>query len=138
VPLDASVPVQPPEAVHAVALVELQVSADVPPLATVVGLAVSVAVGTGAIVTVAVAGWLEPPGPVQLSENVVAAVSCPVLWLPLVPSAPVQPPEAVHAVALVELQVSVDAPPLATVVGLAVSVAVGTLAAVTATVAVAG
>jgi hypothetical protein len=78
VPLAVFVPLQPPEAVHDVALVELQVSVDVPPLAIVVGLAVSVAVGTGAMLTVAVAGVLVPPAPVQVNEYVVGAVSAPV------------------------------------------------------------
>ncbi|HWX30515.1 MAG TPA: hypothetical protein VNZ53_24115 [Steroidobacteraceae bacterium] len=42
-------------------------------------------------------------------------------------NAPLQPPEPVQAVALVELQVSVDALPEATTVGLAVNAAVGGL-----------
>jgi hypothetical protein len=62
------VPLQPPEAVQEVALVELQVSVDVPPLAIVVGLAVNVEVGRGAIVTVAVAAVLVPPAPAQVNE----------------------------------------------------------------------
>ena len=64
VPLAASVPVQPPEAVQAVALVELQVREAVAPLATTVGFAVKVAVGT--TLTVAVATGLVPPAPVQV------------------------------------------------------------------------
>ena len=57
----------------------------------------------------------------------VLAVKAPVLWLPLVPFAPAKvPPVAVQDVALAELQVSVELPPLAVDVGLAVSVAVGT------------
>ena len=116
----------PPVAVHEVALVELQVSVDVPPLAIVVGFAVRVAVGLGATVTVAVAAVLVPPVPVHVREYVVFAVSAPVDWLPLVAFAPANvPPVAVHEVALVELQVRVDAPPPAIVVGLAVRVAVG-------------
>jgi hypothetical protein len=42
----------------------------------------------------------------------VFAVMAPVLWLPLVGNAPLQPPEAMHAVALVELHVSIDSLPL--------------------------
>ncbi len=57
-----------PEAVHAVALEELQVSVDVPPLAITAGLAVKVAVGT--TFTVALARALVPPGPEQVSLNV--------------------------------------------------------------------
>jgi hypothetical protein len=62
------VPVHPPEAVHDVALVELQVSVEVPPLAIVGGAAFSVAVGMVPIVTVAVTTALVPPGPVHVSE----------------------------------------------------------------------
>jgi hypothetical protein len=54
------------------------------------------------------------------------AVSAPVDWLPEVALVPDQPPEAVQEVALVEDQVSVEAPPLATEVGFAASDTVGT------------
>ena len=65
----AFVPLQPaPEAVHEVALVELQVRVDAAPLATDVGFAVNVTVGTGTTVTVAAATLLVPPVPLQLSE----------------------------------------------------------------------
>jgi len=129
-PLAAFAPVQPPEAVQAVAFVELHVRVDAAPLATEVGAAARVTVGTGAgavvTATVAVAGVLVPPGPVQVKVYVAAAVNAPVLRLPLVACAPVQLPEAVQAVALVELHVSVDAAPLATEVGAAARVTVGT------------
>jgi hypothetical protein len=68
VPLTASAPLQPPEAVHDVASVELHVNVDLVREATLVGFAVKVAVGTGAIVTVAVATPLVPPAPLQVSE----------------------------------------------------------------------
>jgi hypothetical protein len=45
--------------------------------------------------------------------------------VPLVANAPVQPPEALHELAPVELQVSMEDPPLAMEVGLAVSETVG-------------
>ncbi|MBS0375267.1 MAG: hypothetical protein JSR73_11855 [Proteobacteria bacterium] len=125
--LVASAPVQPPEAVQLVALVEVHVSVDVPPLATLVGFAVKVTEGIGggeAMLTVTDCDAL-PPAPVHSSVNVVAEVKLPVEVEPLVGSDPLQPPEAVQAVASVELQVSVDAEPLVTVVGLAVSVTVG-------------
>jgi hypothetical protein len=48
-----------------------------------------------------------------------------VLLLPLVASAPVQPPLALHPVALVDDQVSMADEPLSTETGLAVRVAVG-------------
>ena len=71
VPLVASVPVQPPEAVQDVALVELQESTEVPPLAIADGAALKLTVGTTGVdetVTVAVTGSLEPPAPVQTNE----------------------------------------------------------------------
>ncbi len=58
----------PPVAVQEIALVELQVSVDDDPLAIVVGLAVNEAVGLGTTVTVADAGVLVPPAPVQVNE----------------------------------------------------------------------
>ena len=62
---------------HDVAFVELHVSVEDPPLATVVGTAVSVAVGM--IATEAVTGALVPPGPVQVREYDVFVVRAPVL-----------------------------------------------------------
>jgi hypothetical protein len=121
--------------VHDVALVELHVTVDAPPLATEIGFAASVTVGVPGTVTVALATLLVPPGPAQIKEYEFVAVSAPVLCVPLVALAPLQPPEAVHEVALVEFHVSVEAPPLATEVGFAVNVTVG--AGATLTVAVA-
>jgi hypothetical protein len=118
------VPDQAPEAVQEVALVEVQFSVELPPLATLAGLALIDTVGAGVTVTVAdcVAG---PPLPVQVRVNLVVAVSAAVFAEPLVDSAPLQPPEAVHEVALVADQVSAEAAPLATVLGLAVRVMAG-------------
>jgi len=66
-PLVASLPDQPPEATHEVALVEDQVNVEVAPLATVVGFALSATVGAG-VVTVTVADCAAlPPAPVQVS-----------------------------------------------------------------------
>ena len=124
-PLLANAPPQPPEAVHDVALVEVHVIVEDPPLATVDGTAVKVAVGM--IATVAVAAALVPPGPLQAKEYVVLEVRTPVPLVPLLANAPLQPPEAVHDIALVEVHVSVEDPPLATVGGTAVKVAVGTI-----------
>jgi hypothetical protein len=56
-------------------------------------------------------GVLLPPGPLQINEYVVVAPTAPVVRVPLVPSAPLQPPEAVHATALLDFQVNVDDPP---------------------------
>jgi hypothetical protein len=75
------VPLQPPEAVHAVAWVEFHVRVEVPPVATLVGFAVNAAVGTAgaATVTVTVTAGLTPPAPVQVSEYDVFVESGPVL-----------------------------------------------------------
>jgi hypothetical protein len=81
-PLAAFAPANVPAvAVHDVALVELQVSMEDWPLAIDVGLAVSMAVGTGLVVTVTVAAvaGLVPPEPVHEREYVVSAAKAPVL-----------------------------------------------------------
>jgi hypothetical protein len=136
VPLVASAPVQPPLAVHDVAFVLDHVNVEVAPEAMLVGFAVSVTVG-GAdelTVTVAEAGADVPPVPLQVSVYVVVAVG-ETPSVPLVASAPVQPPEAVHEVAFVLDQVSVELAPEAIVVGFAVKVTVGAAIPVTVTVA---
>jgi hypothetical protein len=67
-PLVARLPDQPPEALQLVALVEDQLSVELPPLAIVLGLALSVTVGVGEV-TVTVADWPAlPPVPVQVNE----------------------------------------------------------------------
>jgi hypothetical protein len=117
VPLVAMVPDQPPEAVQAVALVETQVRVEPAPLATLVGLALSVTLG-GVAETVTVADCdAEPPVPVQVRVNFVVAVRAPVLPEPAIASAPAH--EALQEVALVDDQVNVDAAPLLTVLGFA-------------------
>ena len=63
VPLVAFAPVQPPEAVQDVALVLLQVSADIEPETTLVGLTLSVTVG-------AAGGAAEPPPPPQAASTI--------------------------------------------------------------------
>jgi hypothetical protein len=78
-----------------------------------------------AMVTVAVLTLLVPPLPVQVSEYDVVAASAPVPRVPPVASVPLQPPEAAQDVALLELQVSVEEPPLGTTVGYALNVASG-------------
>lgn len=82
-PLVASLPDHPPEAVQLVALVEDQLSVELPPLETVAGLAVSVTVG--ACSTVTVADWeAEPPAPLQVRVKFVVVVRGAVLCEPLV------------------------------------------------------
>ena len=132
-PLVGRPPAQPPEAVQVVALVVVQLSVELSPLSTLAGFAVSVIVGAARIVTVTVLVAL-PPAPVHLRRKLRLAVRFPVLCEPLRGFEPLQPCEAVQLVALVELQVNVDAVPDATAVGFAVSVTVGGGEAVTDTV----
>jgi hypothetical protein len=66
VPLAGSVPLQAPEAVQEVALAELHVNIDAPPLVTDAAEAVKVTVG--AMLTVTLEALLLPPGPLQVSE----------------------------------------------------------------------
>jgi hypothetical protein len=65
----------------------------------------------------------------------VLALSAPLDCEPLIALLPDQPPEAAHDVALVDDHVSVDAPPLATVLGLALKPTVAVGCALTDTVA---
>jgi hypothetical protein len=72
-PLGASAPLHPPDAVQAVALLELHVKVDAAPVASADGAALSVAAGTGCActgvtVTTAVTGALVPPLPLQVNE----------------------------------------------------------------------
>jgi hypothetical protein len=124
-PAVASVPDQPPEAVQAVALVDDQVRVELPPLATLAGLALIETLGAGAETVTVTDCAAEPPVPVQVSVNFVVAVRAGVAPDPLIASPPLQPPDAVQAVALVEVQVKVDVAPLLTVVGLADRVTAG-------------
>jgi hypothetical protein len=121
------VPLQPPDAVQDVAFVEVHVKVLLPPLLTVVGAADNVTVGTGVelVTETEAVAWPEPPAPAQLSVNEALAFNAPVLALPEIAFVPLQPPDAVHDVAFVEVQVKVLLPPLATVVGDADSVTVG-------------
>jgi hypothetical protein len=124
-PLVATAPDQPPDAAQDVALVEDQVRVELPPLATLVGLALSETLGVGADTETVTDCAAVPPGPVQVNVKVVPAVRFEVACEPLVAWAPLQPPEAAQELALLEDQVKVDAPPLLTVVGLALSVTDG-------------
>jgi hypothetical protein len=67
-PLVALVPDQDPEAAQAVALVADQVTVELLPLATVLGLAARLMVGTGCVTeTVADCAAALPPVPLQVS-----------------------------------------------------------------------
>jgi hypothetical protein len=122
VPLTGRAPVQPPEAVQLVALVVVQARIEFSPATIAVGLALRARVGAGggAATTVTLTVWLvEPPLPVQVSVYAEVTVSGPVVTVPAVPRSPLQAPEAVQAVASLDVQVSVDAWPEVTVGGLA-------------------
>src|ERR1700692_533734 len=101
---------------HEVALIELHVSVETPPVATPVGYATKVAIG---MTLTTVDTLLVPPVPMHDKEYKIGIVSAPVLFVPIVAIAPLHLPEAVHEVALVELHVNVEALPLATDVGFA-------------------
>jgi hypothetical protein len=98
VPLIAIVPCQPPEAVQVVAFSALQLRLDVPPTATVAGVAPSLTTGAPmtAISTDCVA---DPPVPSQVSVKFVVAFRGSVVAVPLVGCGPVQPPEAIQVCA---------------------------------------
>jgi len=76
VPCVARVPLQPPEAVHAVALSEFQLRLDVPPAATVVEDAVRVTVGVAEVGTPL---WVAPDGAAGFSA-VTEVGSVVVVW----------------------------------------------------------
>jgi hypothetical protein len=103
-------------AVHVVALEDVQVSVVEPPLCSDVDAAVNAMVGAGTTVTVCDAALL-PPAPEQTIEYVVLDDMLAVSWLPLAANGPLQPPDAVQAVAWVEFQVSVEVAPAASAVG---------------------
>lgn len=119
-------PLQAPDAVQELALLLDQVSVEALPAFTVVGAALSVTIGALPD-TVTVADCVaDPPPPVQVNSNSVVLVRAPVDQVPLVGTLPCQPPEAVQALASEDFQVSVELPPLLTVVGAAANVTDGT------------
>ena len=109
-----------------VALVEVQVRVDALPLLTLAGLALKDTVGAAGADTVTVADCdAEPAAPVHVSVNFVVAVRACVDVEPAVASEPLQPPEAVQEVALLDDHVKTDVAPLLTVAGFAVRVTAG-------------
>jgi len=123
-PLTFFTPLQPPDAAHELALVLLQDSCVVAPLATLDGFAVRLAVGAGMTVT-DLLSFAEPPVPWQVSVNVVGAVIGAEDAEPLTFFAPLQPPDAAQELALVLLQDSCVVEPLATLDGFAFRLTVG-------------
>jgi hypothetical protein len=123
-PLLASSPFQPPAAEHAVALAEFHESVALPPGMMEELSTLSVTVGT--MLTLAEACGLVPPAPLQIMEKVELFASAPVLWLPLVASAPPHAPEALQLLAPVEDHVTVACSPSWIVDGETANVTVGT------------
>lgn len=100
-------PVQPFDAVQAVASVLVQERDVVPFGATLFGLAVKVAVGAGGAPTAMVTELVaSPAGPEQFRAKVLEAVSAAVVSVPEVARLPVQAPDAAQDVAFVLLHVS--------------------------------
>ncbi len=107
-PLVATAPLQPPEAVHPpVALAEFQVKLELAPLATVVGVAASVTVGAGSVTTTWADCEAEPPAPVHVSEYIVVEARGEVVKVPLVCRVPLHPPDAVQLFALLAFHFNV-------------------------------
>lgn len=107
VPVVGFEPVQDPDAVQLFAFAVTQESVVVPPGTTLTGLAVNEVIDGGAL-TVTVALEVAPP---QFNVNVALAVSGGVASVPDVPFDPLQPPLAVHDVALADVQVNVTGLP---------------------------
>jgi hypothetical protein len=121
----ALVPDQAPDATHAVAFVELQLSVELAPVPTVLGDAPRLTVGDGAVIDTIVDWVACPCAPVQVNVKVELADSEPLDCEPLVAFLPDHAPEATHQSASSVDQVRVEAPPGLTVVGVAVSTITG-------------
>ena len=104
-----SVPVQPPDAMHDVAFVDVHVKTDVAPLAIEAELALNVTVGSGATLIIADC-VVVPPAPVQAIANVVVLDKVVNAREPEVDWLPDQPPEATQVVAFVEVHTRTDEP----------------------------
>ena len=103
----AFAPLQAPDAVQLVASVEDQVRVDDCPETTLVGLALKDKVGAGGVTVTVTDCVIVPPAPLQPRVKLLVLASAPVDWLPEVALAPLQAPDAVQPVALLEDQVKV-------------------------------
>lgn len=111
-PLVDLVPLHAPEALQDVAFVAFQRSTVVPPAGTLALSAVIVTTGAGAANTETPTDALrEPPAPEQVSVKVGDVVNAAVSSAPPVLLVPLQAPDAVHEVALVDDQRSTVVPP---------------------------
>jgi hypothetical protein len=82
-------------------------------------------VGVGSVTVTVIVCVADVPSPVQVISYSVVFDSRPVIQLPLVDSGPLQPPEAVHALAFTAFQLRVTLPMLLTVVREAVRLTAG-------------
>jgi hypothetical protein len=124
-------------AVQDAAFWTVQFRVELPPVATVINVALNWIAGSGSVTVTTALAFAVPPGPVQDSVNVVLALSAADTSLPLVALVPVQPPLAVQVVAFVDDHARLVDEPVVTEIGIAVSVTVGTTGAVTVTEAIA-
>ena len=124
------VPDQAPDAAQLVTLALVHDSVVLVLRGTPDGLADRITDGVPAVtVTVAVRVTVPPP-PAHANVKLESALSAPVLWVPEVPLAPLQAPDAAQLVASVVVQVRFDEVPDCTLAGDAVRVSVGALGAV--------
>jgi hypothetical protein len=141
VPLVASSPVdwvpdsgldpdQPSDAVQDVASLDDQISVELLPLATEVGLAEIETVGSGGrgCTSIVIEAVVSPPFPAHVSKKVPVAESAPVDCEPETGLTPDQTPEAVQMAASSADQARSAAPPLATAAGVALRETAGALA----------
>ena len=116
-PLVERDPLHPPEAVHAVALLVVQLNVELVPVTMTAGLTVRFTVGAGVVTVTVTFALAEEPGPVQSRTKSVSASSALIVTVPLGGCVPLQPPEAVQDVALAACHVSVALSPLASIPG---------------------
>jgi hypothetical protein len=117
VPLTPFGPFQAPLAVQAVALTEVQLIVELPPLETALGPTLSEIAGAAALTLTVVVCDALPPGPVQVRPNDVVALRTPVDWEPLIDCTCDHPPVPVQDVAFLALQVSMALVPLEMLLG---------------------
>lgn len=129
-PLVGTLPLQPPDAVQVLASTEVQLSIVVMPAFNVEACAARLTEGAGAVTITSVDCDDAPPGPLQVSMNVVFAVSASIVADPLTGFDPLHPPLARQAFAPETFQERVVPVPLVTLLGLGCSLMTGPAAVV--------
>ena len=124
-PLVTLVPDQPPDAAQLVTLALVHDSVVLVLRGTPGGFADRLTDGVPAVTVTFAVRVTVPPLPAHANVKLELAVSAPVLWVPEVPFAPLQAPDAEQLVAFVVLHVRFDEVPVCTLTGDAVSVSVG-------------